>query len=97
LRVSSQLLRLPRARPGRTDVKLPSVHVDRLRRWSCPGLLRIGDAAHAMSPIAGVGINLAVQDAVAAANALAEPLRRVPARLIGIGVRPEHIRSRRAA
>jgi 2-polyprenyl-6-methoxyphenol hydroxylase-like FAD-dependent oxidoreductase len=136
------------------DVKLLSVAVDRLRRWHRPGLICIGDAAHAMSPVGGVGINLAVQDAVAAANILAAPLkagavserdlhaieqrrtlpvrftpwlqltiqkrligrvlasretprlplifrlvgrfpvlRRIPARLIGIGIRPEHIRT----
>jgi 2-polyprenyl-6-methoxyphenol hydroxylase-like FAD-dependent oxidoreductase len=136
------------------DVKLLTVAVDRLRQWWRPGLLCIGDAAHAMSPIGGVGINLAVQDAVAAANILAEPLiqgtltdahlqavqtrrtlpmrviqamqvviqkrildrvigsntpttapwtvrlfnwlpwlRRLPARLVGMGVRPEHIRT----
>jgi 2-polyprenyl-6-methoxyphenol hydroxylase-like FAD-dependent oxidoreductase len=57
-------------------VKLLTVAVDRLRRWWKHGLLLIGDAAHAMSPIGGVGINLAVQDAVAAANILAEPLRQ---------------------
>jgi len=57
-------------------VKLLTVAVDRLRLWYRLGLLCIGDAAHAMSPIGGVGINLAVQDAVAAANILAEPLRR---------------------
>ena len=145
------------------DVKLLTVAVDRLPRWHKPGLLCIGDAAHAMSPIGGVGINLAIQDAVAAANILAAPLkegrvaeahldavqqrrtlpmrviqwlqvqiqnnvlsavlgsserpkppmaarlfnwfpvlRRIPARLIGMGVRPEHVRtpelaSRRAA
>jgi 2-polyprenyl-6-methoxyphenol hydroxylase-like FAD-dependent oxidoreductase len=135
------------------DVKLLTVAVDRLRQWSCTGLLCIGDSAHAMSPIGGVGINLAIQDAVAAANILAAPLakggvsderlqdvqrrrefptrvtqgfqvfahkrflgpalrntrpisslpfalkllqtfpilRRIPARLIGIGVRPEHV------
>jgi 2-polyprenyl-6-methoxyphenol hydroxylase-like FAD-dependent oxidoreductase len=62
------------------DIKLLSVAVDRLKQWYRPGLLCIGDAAHAMSPIGGVGINLAVQDAVAAANVLAQPLyeRRVP-------------------
>ena len=137
------------------DIKLLTVLVDRLRRWYRPGLLCIGDAAHAMSPIGGVGINLAIQDAVAAANALAEPLRRgmcsvadlakvqrrrelptrltqsaqlfaqnrvvsralsgggpqllplafkllrrfpvlrrIPARVVGVGVRPEHIDSR---
>jgi 2-polyprenyl-6-methoxyphenol hydroxylase-like FAD-dependent oxidoreductase len=136
------------------DVKLLSVAVDRLRRWWRPGLLCIGDAAHAMSPIGGVGVNLAVQDAVAAANLLAAPLkarrltdadlaavearrilpvrltqwlqitiqnrvisavlaaqarprppavmklfdafpvlRRLPARLVGMGFRPEHVRT----
>ena len=58
------------------EVRLLSVQVDRLRRWHRPGLLCIGDAAHAMSPVGGVGINLAVQDAVAAANVLADGLRR---------------------
>ena len=58
------------------DVKLLTVRVDRLRQWYQPGLLFIGDAAHAMSPVGGVGINLAVQDAVAAANAVAEPIRQ---------------------
>jgi len=58
------------------DVKLLTVQVNRLRQWHKPGFLCIGDAAHAMSPIGGVGINLAIQDAVAAANALATPLRR---------------------
>jgi 2-polyprenyl-6-methoxyphenol hydroxylase-like FAD-dependent oxidoreductase len=58
------------------DVKLLTVRVDRLRRWHRPGLLCIGDAAHAMSPIGGVGINLAIQDAVAAANILAPALPR---------------------
>jgi 2-polyprenyl-6-methoxyphenol hydroxylase-like FAD-dependent oxidoreductase len=57
------------------DIKLLSVKIDRLREWYRPGLLCIGDAAHAMSPIGGVGINLAIQDAVAAANRLAGPLR----------------------
>ena len=57
------------------DVKLLTVLVDRLKTWHRPGLLCIGDAAHAMSPIGGVGVNLAVQDAVAAANILAGPLR----------------------
>jgi len=134
------------------DVSLLTVKVDRLRRWLRPGLLCIGDAAHAMSPIGGVGINLAIQDAVAAANILglklaagklsdndlhaveqrrefptratqrlqvmlqnnviqrvlasSEPLtlawpfklmqrwpflRRIPARVIGMGFRPEHV------
>jgi 2-polyprenyl-6-methoxyphenol hydroxylase-like FAD-dependent oxidoreductase len=136
------------------DVKLLTVAVDRLRQWHKPGLLCIGDAAHAMSPIGGVGVNLAIQDAVAAANILAAPLkegrvtsplleavqrrrtmpmrviqwlqvqiqnnvlsavlasaarprppfavkffnwfpvlRRIPARVIGLGVRPEHVRT----
>ncbi len=137
------------------DVKLLSVTVDRLRKWWRPGLLCIGDAAHAMSPIGGVGINMAVQDAVAAANRLAAPLKagtvtdddlhaieerrtlpvrftqwlqltiqkrlisrvlaepaaaeaaavlqavrnvavccsRIPARLLGVGIRPEHVRT----
>jgi 2-polyprenyl-6-methoxyphenol hydroxylase-like FAD-dependent oxidoreductase len=136
-------------------VSLLTVRVDRLRRWCRPGLLCIGDAAHAMSPIGGVGINLAIQDAVAAANLLAAPLRerrltvhdlervqrrralptrltqrvqvflqervirpvlagagpvrppwilrlvarvpllqRVPARLVGLGIRPEHVCAR---
>ena len=61
--------------PSWDDVKLLTVSVDRLRRWSKPGLLCIGDAAHAMSPVGGVGINLAIQDAVAAANLLAVKLR----------------------
>jgi len=58
------------------DIKLLTVRVDRLSQWFRPGLLCIGDAAHAMSPVGGVGINLAIQDAVAAANALIEPLRK---------------------
>ena len=58
-----------------SDVSVLEVRVDRLRRWHRPGLLCIGDAAHAMSPVGGVGINLAVQDAVAAANLLVRPLR----------------------
>ncbi|MGD9658934.1 MAG: FAD-dependent oxidoreductase [Methylocystis sp.] len=135
-----------------SDVSLLTVQVNRLKTWSRPGLLCIGDAAHAMSPVGGVGVNLAIQDAVAAANLLSaklrnnslkdddlaaverrrsfptrvtqaiqlavqnrvvrsvlsaekplEPplalrllnavplLRRFPARLIGLGVRPEHI------
>ena len=140
------------------DVKLLTVAVDRLPHWHKPGLLCIGDAAHAMSPIGGVGINLAIQDAVAAANMLAAPLKegrvtdglleavqrrrtmpmrviqwlqvkiqsnvlgavlsstarpkppfaarllnrlpllqRLPARIIGLGVRPEHVRTPEAA
>jgi 2-polyprenyl-6-methoxyphenol hydroxylase-like FAD-dependent oxidoreductase len=58
------------------DVKLLTVTVDRLETWHRPGLICIGDAAHAMSPVGGVGINLAIQDAVAAANLLVGPLRR---------------------
>ena len=57
------------------DVKLLTVKVDRLVQWWRAGLLCIGDAAHAMSPVGGVGINLAIQDAVAAANILSAPLR----------------------
>jgi 2-polyprenyl-6-methoxyphenol hydroxylase-like FAD-dependent oxidoreductase len=66
------------------DVKLLTVAVDRLTRWHKPGLLCIGDAAHAMSPIGGVGVNLAVQDAVASANILWKPLkeRRVTSELL---------------
>jgi 2-polyprenyl-6-methoxyphenol hydroxylase-like FAD-dependent oxidoreductase len=58
------------------DLHLLSVALDRLDRWHRPGLLAIGDAAHAMSPIGGIGVNLAIQDAVAAANSLAAPLAR---------------------
>ncbi|MFI0714532.1 FAD-dependent oxidoreductase [Streptomyces inhibens] len=58
------------------EVKLLDVRLDRLRRWHRPGLLCIGDAAHAMSPVFGIGINLAVEDAVAAARYLVEPLLR---------------------
>jgi len=118
----------PGALRGWDDLKLLTVRVDRLTRWYRPGLLCIGDAAHAMSPVGGVGINLAIQDAVAAANLLAAPLREgrvsdadlarvqrrrqwptrvtqriqvlvqnrivrrgLPGRLVGLGVRPEHL------
>jgi 2-polyprenyl-6-methoxyphenol hydroxylase-like FAD-dependent oxidoreductase len=57
------------------DLRLLTVRVNRLRQWHRPGLVCIGDAAHAMSPVGGVGINLAIQDAVAAANMLAGSLR----------------------
>jgi 2-polyprenyl-6-methoxyphenol hydroxylase-like FAD-dependent oxidoreductase len=72
------------------DVKHLDVRLNRLNRWHVDGLLCIGDAAHAMSPIGGVGINLAVQDAVAAATLLAEPLRRgaaTPAKLAAVRAR----------
>jgi 2-polyprenyl-6-methoxyphenol hydroxylase-like FAD-dependent oxidoreductase len=59
-------------------IKLLTVSVDRLKQWYRPGLLCIGDAAHAMSPVGGVGINLAIQDAVAAANILTAPLQHGP-------------------
>ncbi|HXR75232.1 MAG TPA: FAD-dependent oxidoreductase [Bryobacteraceae bacterium] len=73
------------------QIKLLSVQINRLRQWSRPGLLCIGDAAHAMSPAGGVGINLAIQDAVATANLLARPLRegRVTEALLG------HVQHRR--
>jgi len=61
------------------DIKLLTVAVDRLKQWSRPGLLCIGDAAHAMSPAGGVGINLAIQDAIATANILGPVLKRGPA------------------
>jgi 2-polyprenyl-6-methoxyphenol hydroxylase-like FAD-dependent oxidoreductase len=63
------------------EVKLLAVRLDRMPRWFSPGLLCIGDAAHAMSPVGGVGINLAIQDAVVAARYLAAPLRRGEVRL----------------
>jgi 2-polyprenyl-6-methoxyphenol hydroxylase-like FAD-dependent oxidoreductase len=66
-------------------IRLLTVTVDRLTTWYRPGLVCIGDAAHAMSPIGGVGINLAVQDAVAAANILGRPL-------LSRALRPEHLR-----
>lgn len=77
--------RLPQALTSWDALKLLSVQVNRLHRWHMPGLLFIGDAAHAMSPVGGVGINLAIQDAVAAANILHAALRSgdpVPDRLL---------------
>jgi len=75
----AELAPFVRDRVGELDdwdkIKLLTVRVDRLRHWCRPGLLCIGDAAHAMSPVGGVGINLAIQDAVAAADLLTEPLR----------------------
>ena len=71
-----ELTGLDAALPDWDKVSLLSVSLDRLREWSRPGLLAIGDAAHAMSPVGGIGINLAIQDAVAAANLLALPLAR---------------------
>jgi 2-polyprenyl-6-methoxyphenol hydroxylase-like FAD-dependent oxidoreductase len=76
---------------GFDDIKLLSVMVDRLPRWSRPGVLCIGDAAHAMSPIGGVGINLAIQDAVATANLLAAKLKSRTVR----GEDLEQVRKRR--
>jgi len=58
------------------DVKFLDVRLNRIRRWHTDGLLCLGDAAHAMSPVGGIGINIAIQDAVGAATVLAEPLRR---------------------
>ncbi len=66
---------LEAALPDWESVHLLSVSLDRLTEWSRPGLLAIGDAAHAMSPVGGIGINLAIQDALATANILARPLR----------------------
>lgn len=66
---------LEEALPDFEHVALLSVTLDRLRRWNRPGLLAIGDAAHAMSPVGGIAINLAIQDAVCTANELALPLR----------------------
>jgi 2-polyprenyl-6-methoxyphenol hydroxylase-like FAD-dependent oxidoreductase len=68
--------RVEEAITGFDQVKLLTVTVNRLEEWARPGLLCIGDAAHAMSPVGGVGINLAIQDAVAAANILAPVLRQ---------------------
>jgi 2-polyprenyl-6-methoxyphenol hydroxylase-like FAD-dependent oxidoreductase len=97
---------LEAALPGFDAIRLLSVSLDRLTRWQRPGLLAIGDAAHAMSPVGGVGINLAIQDSVATANLLAEALARqdnvdsllhrvqdrrmLPTRLIQAGQRAVH-------
>jgi 2-polyprenyl-6-methoxyphenol hydroxylase-like FAD-dependent oxidoreductase len=74
LRASPQLTEAVQSLQTWDDVKLLTVRIDRLRRWHAPGVLLIGDAAHAMSPVGGVGINLAVQDAVATARLLAPSL-----------------------
>jgi 2-polyprenyl-6-methoxyphenol hydroxylase-like FAD-dependent oxidoreductase len=74
--VAPDLPALDDALPDWDSVRLLSVSLDRLTRWSRPGLLAIGDAAHAMSPVGGIGINLAIADAVAAANILAGPIAR---------------------
>jgi 2-polyprenyl-6-methoxyphenol hydroxylase-like FAD-dependent oxidoreductase len=71
-----ELADLETALPDFDAIRLLTVSLDRLTCWHRPGLLAIGDAAHAMSPVGGVGINLAIQDAVATANLLAEPLAR---------------------
>ena len=74
------------------QIKLLTVVVDRLTRWSAPGVLCIGDAAHAMSPVGGVGINLAIQDAVATANLLWRPLLErslTPAHVAAVQARRE--------
>ena len=76
LAAAPELTGLDEALPNWDHVSLLSVSLDRLTRWSRPGLLAIGDAAHAMSPVGGIGINLAIQDAVATANLLAAPLAR---------------------
>jgi 2-polyprenyl-6-methoxyphenol hydroxylase-like FAD-dependent oxidoreductase len=75
------------------EVQLLSVQLNRLPRWFAPGLLCIGDAAHAMSPVGGVGINLAIQDAVAAARTLAPALKRGDVRLHQLA----HVQARRWA
>jgi 2-polyprenyl-6-methoxyphenol hydroxylase-like FAD-dependent oxidoreductase len=76
---------LPNALPDWHAVSLLSVEASRVRRWYRPGLLLIGDAAHVMSPVGGVGINYAIQDAVVAANVLAPRLRQ-KRRLLGRGI-----------
>ncbi len=77
------------------DVKLLQVTLNRLRRWSAPGLLFIGDAAHAMSPVGGVGINLAVQDAVAAARFLAPVLSEATPGVSAVDAAARRVRRRR--
>lgn len=72
--IAPELADATRELTGWDQIKLLSVSLDRLKRWHRPGLLCIGDAAHAMSPVGGVGINLAIQDAVGAANILAGPM-----------------------
>ncbi len=76
LTAAPELTGLEAALPDWDKVSLLNVSLDRLTQWSRPGLLAIGDAAHAMSPVGGIGINLAIQDAVATANALAAPMAR---------------------
>ena len=76
LAAAPELIGLEIALPDWDRVNLLAVSLDRLSQWSRPGMLAIGDAAHAMSPVGGIGINLAIQDAVAAANLLALPLSR---------------------
>jgi 2-polyprenyl-6-methoxyphenol hydroxylase-like FAD-dependent oxidoreductase len=78
-----ELTDLDEALPDFDKIKLLSVSLDRLTCWHRPGLLAIGDAAHAMSPVGGVGINLAIQDAVATANLLWEPLTAAEADIDG--------------
>jgi 2-polyprenyl-6-methoxyphenol hydroxylase-like FAD-dependent oxidoreductase len=77
------------------QVKLLSVQVNRLEHWHSPGLLCIGDAAHAMSPVGGIGINLAIQDAVAAARILAPALVTGPGRIIVTGLTLAQVQHRR--
>jgi 2-polyprenyl-6-methoxyphenol hydroxylase-like FAD-dependent oxidoreductase len=105
---SPDLTGLEQALPDFDAVRLLSVSLDRLTTWHRPGLLAIGDAAHAMSPVGGVGINLAIQDAVCAANMLAAPLaegrpvdgllgkverrRLLPTRIIQAGQKAAHDR-----
>ena len=91
--VAPDLPALEEALPDWDAVRLLSVSLDRLTQWSRPGLLAIGDAAHAMSPVGGIGINLAIADAVACANLLAAPLARGEAadRLAGKSAAAPHV------